>query len=206
MKSLTEIKVKPKGQNTHPTKLIEELLQALASVERDYVYVDRKHYERKETSWLERPFHFEFYHQLRLKFKDKLENYYIQAEVEKASHNSGIGNLRPDLIFHIPGDNEGSSQLIHIEVKPVKSNNIRHFKEIIDDLVKLSKFKAKLNYDISVLLLFGPINELSNTIRFIEGDDSIDEKLNDYRDSVLNVIERNNQEIFLIELDISILE
>ena len=70
MNSLTKIKVKPKGQNTHPTKLIEGILQALASIERDFVYVDRKHYYRKKTSWLEGPFHFEFYHQLRLKFSE----------------------------------------------------------------------------------------------------------------------------------------
>jgi len=96
-----------------------------------------------------------------------------------------------------------SSQLIHIEVKPAKSINNKHLKEIIDDLEKLSKFKAKLNYDISVLVLFGTINELSNTILFIEGDDSIDKELNVYRDRVLNIIERKKQEIFLIE---SILE
>lgn len=203
---INKIKVKPKGQNLHSNKLIKGLLQSLASVEKDFVYVDQKHYYRKKSSWLERPFHFELYHQLRLTFKDKLKNYKIQAEVEKASHNSGIGNLRPDLIFHIPGNIDGASQLIHIEVKPAKSKNSKHLKKIIDDLEKLSKFKAKLKYDISVLVLFGPINELSNTILFIERDDSIDEGLNDYRDRVLNIIERKNQEIFLIELNTSILE
>lgn len=203
---INNIKVKPKGQNLRSNKLIEGLLQSLASIEKDFVYIDQKHYYRKKSSWLERPFHFEFYHQLRLKFKDKLKNYKIQAEVEKASHNSGLGNLRPDLIFHIPGDIDGASQLIHIEIKPANSNNNIHLEEIIKDLEKLSKFKAKLNYDISVLVLFGPIKELSNTILFIEGDDSIDEELNDYRDRVLDIIERKNQEIFLIELNTSILE
>lgn len=202
---INNIEVKPKGQNMHTNKLIEKLLQSLASIEKNFVYIDQKHYYRKESSWLERPFHFEFYHQLRLKFSNKLKNYVIQAEVEKASHKLGIGNLRPDLIFHIPGEIDGSSQLIHIEVKPVKSNNIKHLNEIINDLQKLSKFKAKLNYDISILVLFGPSNELSETILFIEGDDINDEELNNRRDRVIRDIRSKNQEIFLIVLDVSIL-
>lgn len=202
---INKIEVKPKGQNIHPNKLIEELLQSLASIEKDFVFIDQKHYYRKESAWLERPFHFEFYHQLRLKFRNKLKNYVIQAEVEKASHNSNIGNLRPDLIFHIPGDIDGSSQLIHIEIKPAKSNNIKHLKEIINDLHKLSMFEAKLNYDISILVLFGPSNELSETILFIEGDDINDEELNNRRDRVIRDIRSKNQEILLMVLDISIL-
>ncbi len=202
---INKIKVKPKGQNIHPNKLIEELLQSLASIEKDFVYIDQKHYYRKKSSWLERPFHFEFYHQLRLKFSNKLKNYVIQAEVEKTSHNSGIGNLRPDLIFHIPGDIDQSSQLIHIEVKPAKSNNNKHLEEIIVDLEKLSKFKAKLNYDISVLVLFGPNNELSETILFIEGNDSNSKELNNRRDRVIRDIRSKNQEILLIVLDTLIL-
>jgi len=202
---IKNIKVEPKGQNIHSNKLIEGLLQSLASIEKDFVYIEQKHYYRKKSSWLERFFHFEFYHQLRLKFSDNLKNYVIQAEVEKASHNSGIGNLQPDLIFHIPGDIDRSSQLIHIEVKPAKSNNYKHLEEIINDLDKLSKFKAKLHYDISVLVLFGPTNELSNTIHFIEGDDSNDEELNNRRDRVIRDIRSKNQEILLILLDTSIL-
>ena len=141
---------------------------------------------------MERPFHFELYRQLRLKFSNKLKNYVIQAEVEKSSHNSGIGNLRPDLIFHIPGDIDGSSQLIHIEVKIAKSNNNAHLKEIIDD-------------EISALVLFGPINELSETILFVKGDDSNDEELNNRRDRVIRDIRSKNQEILLIVLETSIL-
>ena len=203
---IRKITVKPKGQNTNPNKLIEVLLQSLASIEKDFVYTDQTHYHKKKSSWLERPFHFEFYHQLRIIFNDKLKNYVIQAEIEKASHNSRIGNLRPDLIFHIPGDIDKSSQLIHIEVKPAKINNNKHLQEIIDDLEKLSKFKTKLHYDISLLVLFGPINELSYTIHFIEGNDTNDEALNNNRDRVLKVIKRENQEIFLIELNTSILK
>lgn len=204
---ITKIRVKPKGQNLYPNnKLIEGLLQSLASIEKDFVYIEQKHYYRKKSSWLERPFHFEFYHQLRLKFINNLKNYVIQAEVEKASHNSGIGNMRPDLIFHIPGNIDRSSQLIHIEVKPAKSKNKNHLEEIIEDLEKLSLFKAKLHYDISILVLFGPFNELSNIIHFIEGNDSSDKELNDNRDRVLKNIERKNQEIFIIELNTSILE
>ena len=203
---LNKIRIKPKGQNLHSNKLIKGLLQSLASIEKDFVFIEQKHYYRKKSPWLERPFHFELYHQLRLKFRDNLKNYVIQAEVEKASHDSGLGNLRPDLIFHIPGDNDRSSQLLHIEVKPAKSNINNHLKEIINDLEKLSMFKVKLHYDISVLVLFGPSNEFSNNIQFIEGNDSNNEELNIYRDRVLNDIERKNQEIFLLELDTSILE
>ncbi len=203
---IKKINVKPKGQNTYPNKIIEGLLQSLASIEKDYVYINQKHYNRKKFSWLERPFHFEFYHQLRLNFRNKLKNYVIQAEVEKASHNSGIGNLRPDLIFHIPGDIDGTSQLVHIEVKTAKSNSNIHLKEIIDDLDKLFKFKTILNYDLSILVLFGPINEIKNTIIFIDGDDRIDENLNDYRDQVVDIIKTSNQVIFLITMDTSILE
>lgn len=206
MESLTRIKVEPKGQNSHPNKLIELLLQALSSIEKDFVYIDRKHYYRKNSTWLERPFHFEFYHQLRLIFKNKLKNYVIQAEIEKACHDSNVGNKRPDLIFHIPGDLNVSAQLIHIEVKSAKSNDNTHLKQIIDDLKKLSIFKVKLNYNVSILVLFGSSNELSDTIHFIEGNDSNDGELNDFRDNVIDIILRNNQEIFLIELDTSILE
>lgn len=203
---INKIKVKPKGQNIHSNKLIEGLLQSLASIKKDFVYINRKHYYRKESSWLERPFHFEFYHQLRLRFKENLKNYVIQAEVEKASHNSGIENLRPDLIFHIPGNNDESSQLIHIEVKPAKPYNIKHYEEIIIDLEKLSKFKDKLHYNISVLVLFGPFNELTQSILFIEGDDCNNEELNDKRDRILYDIKGKNQEIFLLELNTSILK
>lgn len=197
MEYLTRIKVKPKGKNTYSNKLIERLLQALASIEKDFVYVDQKHYYRKKSSWLERPFHFELYHQIRLIFKDKLKNYVIQAEIEKSSHNSKVGKKRPDLIFHIPGDLNRSSQLIHIEVKPAKSNDNAHLKEIIDDLKKLSYFKVKLNYNISALVLFGPSNDLSDAILFIDGDDSNDEELNAFRDRVKNMVNCHKFPLFL---------
>jgi len=76
---IIKIKVKPKGQNTYPNELILALLQGLASVEKDFVYLDRKHYIGEGSSWLERPFHFEFYHQLRLKFEGRLKRHKIQA-------------------------------------------------------------------------------------------------------------------------------
>ena len=65
--------------------------------------------------------------------------------------------------------------------------------------------RRKNNYDISVLVLFGPSNELSETILFIEGDDSNDEELNNRRDRVIRDIRSKNQEILLIVLDTSIL-
>jgi len=203
---IQKIKVKQKGQNKHFNKLIERVLQALASIERDLVYIDWKHYSRKRSWWLERPFHFEFYHQLRLKFNDKLKNYVIQCEIEKACHDSGVGNLRPDLIFHIPGKIDGCSQLINIEIKPVKPNNNTHLKRIIKDFEKLSQLKEKLGYNISILVLFGQKTELSNTLLFIEGKDSNDKELNLLRNKIINDIKDKNQEIVLIELDVSILQ
>ena len=206
MEYLTNIKVKLKGQNIHSNKLIEGVLQSLASIQRDFVYVDWKHYSRKRSSWLERPFHFEFYHQLRLNFKDKLKNYKIQAEIEKIGHFSGIGDKRPDLIFHIPGNYFKTSQLIHIEIKPVKPNDNAHLEEIIKDIEKLLEFKVKLSYDISVMVLFGLNHELSETILFIEGNDTQNTDLNKMRDKVINRIQNEKKEIFLLELDITILE
>lgn len=206
MKYLTKIKVKPKGQNTHPNEVVLALLQALASVERDFVYLDRKHYNIKGTSWMERPFHFEFYHQLRLKFKKQLKRHKIQAEIEKASHSSGVGNKRPDLIFHIPGNRNEPAQLMHIEIKTAKLNDITQLKEIIEDLEKLCDFKDKLGYNISVLVLFGPSDELLDTILFIEGNDAHNRQLNEDRDKIIKRIRNERKEIFLIELDTSILE
>lgn len=203
---ITKIKVKPKGQNTHSIKLIKGLLQALASVDKNFVFVDREHYVNESSSWLERPFHFELYHQLRLKFRDNLEEYTIQGEIEKSSHSSGVGNLRPDLIFHIPGVLIKPAQLMHIEIKPVKPNDNAHLKKIIDDLKKLSEFKDRLSYKISVLVLFGPKKELAETTLFIEGKDSNNEDLNIHRDNLIRDIREKNQELFLIELDISIFE
>ena len=141
-----------------------------------------------------------------MKFKKQLKRHKIQAEIEKASHSSGVGNKRTDLIFHIPGNRNEPAQLMHIEIKTAKLNDIAQLKEIIEDLENLCDFKDKISYNISVLVLFGPSDELSDSILFIEGNDAHNRQLNEDRDKIIKRIRNESKEIFLIELDTSILE
>ena len=107
--------------------------------------------------WLERPYAYEFYHQLRRlwpRWPDRGRRI-ISGEVSKASHNEFIKlgtKPIPDFLVHEPGLMDDNYAVIEIKHQEVK-------RERIDiDICKLLTFinKETIKYDRAIYLFYGP--------------------------------------------------
>lgn len=147
----------------------------LSQIDYAKVAVDRKFRKiLREAKYLERPFAYEFYHQLRSMIDDGLVNFggaVVQAEVDKRyQHLLGRGRI-PDFIIHSP--NMRTKNLAVMEFK-LASNNIRDIKR---DLQKLARFKRpSLNYAHAVQVLIGNESEIRQVRRGLQ---SIPESMKD---------------------------
>lgn len=114
----------------------------------------------KKEKYLERPFAYEFYHQLR-KLIDEgdvdFDGPIIQAEVDKTYQHCFKNGKVPDFIIHIPDSKEN---LIVIEFKLANSPK----KDFKDDFVKILEFKTKLllKYSYGVEVIIGTKPSLKN--------------------------------------------
>ena len=102
--------------------------------------------------WLERPYAYEFYHQMRKCWPEDC-CLIISGEVSKAGHsnfkNLDTGKPIPDFLIHRPGTMDDNWAII--EVKSQKANKNRIYR----DVKKLLTFKYKIGYRQMIYLFFG---------------------------------------------------
>lgn len=102
--------------------------------------------------WLERPYAYEFYHQMR-KCWPRDCCLIISGEVSKAGlpdfENLDTGKPIPDFLIHRPGTMDDNYAII--EVKSQKADK----KRIYRDVKKLLTFKYKIRYRRMIYLFFG---------------------------------------------------
>ncbi len=149
--------------------VVEVVKLALDSMEKDYCSLSKLIYENieasdsiiivlKEEKYLERPFAYEFYHQLRRLLDEGRVDFgepIIQAEVDKRYQNIFKKGKIPDFIIHLPNSKRN---LVVIEFKLAT----RKAEDIKKDIRKLVKFKTKeeLNYDYGVEVILGTNQDL----------------------------------------------
>lgn len=122
--------------------------------------------KRKLEKYQERPFAYEFYHQLRKLIDEKKVNlggYIIQPEVNKSYQPYFEKEKIPDFIFHIPDANKN---LLVMEFKRTE-----YISSISDDFEKLIDFKTnpafKSPYLYAVEVVIGDTNSLANACKTI---------------------------------------
>ena len=104
-----------------------------------------------DKKYLERPFAYEFYHQLRLRMTPDWTAH-LQGEVDKRYQK--IGRV-PDFLIHRP--NRTNCNLAAIEFKLAK----RGWEVLADDLGKLARFKLPpLSYELLVEVVIGDSDSL----------------------------------------------
>ncbi len=139
--------------------------------QRDY----RELYEVKEAAkkekYLERPFAYEFYHQLRelmdcgaVDFGDRV----IQAEVDKRYQHYFKKGKIPDFIIHVPDRNNKNFAVLEFKLTSNLSNKDGDYEELNHDFEKLIDFRKcpvnePLNYEHIVEVIIGNKVSLAQT-------------------------------------------
>lgn len=102
--------------------------------------------------WLERPYAYEFYHQMRSCWREDC-HLIISGEISKKGHSVfeslDAGKPIPDFLIHRPG-----SMVNNCAVIEVKSQNA-YRKGIYRDVEKLLTFKYRIGYRQMIYLFFG---------------------------------------------------
>ena len=151
---------------------------ALKNMNQDYCKLSKLVYENVEASdsiikilkkekYLERPFAYEFYHQLRRLLDEGDVDFngpIIQAEVDKRYQQCFEKGKMPDFIIHTPNSKKN---LAVIEFKL----STRAKEDIKDDFIKIVKFKTNplLKYSYGVEVLLGDKHSLENRRKDING-------------------------------------
>ena len=187
--------------NTHEVKKMngensENIYEIIDFISKAYFNVGENYLHPKSASGdinaQERIFSYEFYHQIRkLQESNKYEYKFlkestlnIEGERKKSNRykkdKKCINLKQPDIIIHIPGNNENN--LLLIEIKRIERRD-----NIIEDLEKLKCFIGKLDYKYGISLIFGEISNENGNIwnpikDKIKEEDSNDDnlKLSDY--------------------------
>lgn len=136
--------------------MIELIKSSVEKIDWSYVTLSRLRYGDGcvpvglgDPHWLERPFAYEIYHQLRLNAKALMDmQCVVQAEVLKTYQEIGDIRKMPDLLFHAPDSNRNLSV---VEIKLASNTQ----KKLEDDLDKLSLFRRVLNYEALIEVLIG---------------------------------------------------
>ncbi len=173
-------------------EVIKAIKVALENIDRKYCTLSQIDYSKIEVmksfldylskeKYLERPFAYEFYHQLR-RLMDEGEVDFggpiIQAEVDKRYQHCFKRGKIPDFIIHIPNSDQN---LAVIEFK--LTTNLTGIKSDIEKLVKF-KTNQELKY--------------SNGVEVILGDTQSLEVL---REDINNWNEIGGEEIIIVEFD-----
>src|SRR5438034_4135863 len=104
--------------------MIDTIAGALTNIDWAYVTLSRLQYENSylpirygDPHWLERPFAYEIYHQLRLLWEKKQDfDCVIQGEVFKYYQEIRELKRMPDLLLHKPNSNEKNLTVIEIKL------------------------------------------------------------------------------------------
>jgi hypothetical protein len=150
--------------------MIELIQTALESINWSYVTLSRLRYKNSylpirygDPHWLERPFAYEIYHQLRCRCEKREEfDCVIQGEVFK--HYQEIRELKrmPDLLIHKPDSNEKNLAVVEIKLasNPQKS--------VEADFNKLAMFRRILKYQRLIEIIIGTDSEIESLRRQID--------------------------------------
>lgn len=111
-----------------------------------------------EEKFLERPFAYEFYHQLRKLMDEGIVNFgepIIQPEVDKKYQNCFEKGKSPDFIIHLPNSKRNLA-VIEFKLATNKVGNIKN------DIIKLVAFKTnqELKYNKGIEVILGNNQEL----------------------------------------------
>ena len=152
--------------------MIETLKAAVDKIEWKYVELSRQNY-RNTTEytdlgaphWLERPFAYEIYHQLRILWNAGAapRNCVIHAEVLKGYQHIKDINSMPDFLFHDPAP--GGRSIAVVEIKLASNPK----KEILADFMKLARFRKELRYEYLIEILIGSEHEIARSLDNIRG-------------------------------------
>lgn len=135
-------------------QFVENLRESAMKVKTEYFLLPR---HEDESTWRERVYCYELYHQLRLSVKNT--NYILNGEVDKSGQfffeNSELKNAKPDFIYHRPGTQDN---LVVVEVKTILAS----YKALTDDIDKLKIFLSSFGYKLAVMLVFGQASSRQN--------------------------------------------
>ena len=142
----------------------EAIKLALEKMDKNYCRLSQIDYDKievmnhftiflSEEKYLERPFAYEFYHQLRRLIEEGRVDFgepIIQAEVDKRYQHIFKKGKMPDFIIHLPNSKRNLA-VIEFKLATRKAEDIKK------DIKKLVKFKTKeeLNYDHGIEVILG---------------------------------------------------
>lgn len=145
--------------------LIDTIKEALDNMDPRYCKLSHLDYEDtdfpellRKTKYLERPFAYEFYHQLRRLIETDRVNFggaLVQAEVDKRyQHIPRVKDI-PDFIIHLPNSPKNNIAVIEFKLASRQVGDIKR------DLGKLTRFKGPyLRYDHIVEVIIGSEEQL----------------------------------------------
>jgi hypothetical protein len=146
------------------TDVVRAITMALEKMEKAYCKLSRLNYfsvddtvkkPLLQNKYLERPFAYEFYHQLRKIIETHEVSFggpIIQAEVDKRYQHCFEDGKVPDFIIHVPDSYQINANLAVIEFKLATNLN-----DIKNDLRKLREFKKNehLKYKHAIEVIIG---------------------------------------------------
>ena len=156
--------------------VVEGVKLALDNMNKDYCSLSKLIYENvqasdsiikilKKEKYLERPFAYEFYHQLRRLLDEGIVDFsgpIIQAEVDKRYQQCFEKGKIPDFIIHSPNSNRNIA-IIEFKLATRVKEDIR------EDFKKIVEFKTNrdLRYSYGIEVLIGAKNSLESCKREI---------------------------------------
>jgi hypothetical protein len=145
--------------------VIKIVKMALEKMDKNYCRLSQisKEIELKTEKYLERPFCYEFYHQLRKLIENGNVNFcgsVVQAEVDKRYQGYFENGKIPDFIFHVP---DTQRNLAVVEFKLAS-----RFNGIKDDFQKLLEIKKVLKYEYLIEVIIGNDGSLEEAKSFIK--------------------------------------
>jgi hypothetical protein len=159
------------ANNVESMQVLETLKAAIDNLDWRYVTLSRRRYGNTyvctglgDSHWLERPFAYEIYHQLRLIWAAGQFDLLCLIQAEVLKKYQGIRDITkmPDLLFHDP---KSDHNLAVIEIK-LASNTDKNLKA---DLEKLALFRRALRYETLVEILIGSDAELLASHEYVRG-------------------------------------
>ncbi|MFH1320943.1 MAG: hypothetical protein ABII90_09865 [Bacteroidota bacterium] len=180
--------------------IIKAIKTALKKMDKKYCKLSQIDYSRTELNkneqhhlakekYLERPFAYEFYHQLRKLIDDGEVNFgrpIIQAEVDKRYQHLPCfkkGKI-PDFILHVP--NTRNVPNVRNNLAVIEFKMATNLDELKADFKKLVSFKKNqdLRYKHAIEVIIGNQHSLESARKRIDG-------LNNSRGKVITIIEFN---------------
>ena len=178
--------------------VIDAIKTALEKMNKRYCKLSKIDYNRlgvgesyrkklSKEKYLERPFAYEFYHQLRKLIDDGEVDFggpIIQAEVDKRYQHCFRKGKIPDFIIHIPNTD---INLVVIEFK--LASNLR---DIEKDFKKLVEFKQRLGYKYLVEVIIDDCSSLKKS------------SLKKAREHIKEISTDNGEKIIIVEFNTQI--